>query len=83
MKKLYNLKMKKGASVAEYLNAFSIITNQLASVKIILDDEIRAIFLMSYMPENSENVIVAMSTSTSTGTVKFDDVSSILMNAEL
>lgn len=52
MKKLYNLKMKEGASVAEHLNAFNIITNQLASVKIILDDEIRAIFLMCFMPDS-------------------------------
>lgn len=43
MKKLYNLKMKEGASVVEHLNTFNIITSQLAYVKIILDDEIRAI----------------------------------------
>ena len=35
MKKLYNLKMKEGGLVAEHLKAFNIITNQLASVKII------------------------------------------------
>ena len=52
MKKLYNLKMKEGASVAKHLNTFNIITNQLASVKIILDDEIRAILLMCSMPDN-------------------------------
>ena len=83
MKKLYNLKMKEGSLVAEHLNAFNIITNQLASVKIILDDEIRVIFPMCSMPNSWENLIVAMSTSTTTGTLKFDDVSSSLMNEEL
>ena len=83
MKKLYNLKMKEGASVAEHLNAFNIITNQLASFKIILDDEIRAILLMCSMPDSWENLIVAMSTSTTTGTLKFDDVRNSLMNEEL
>ena len=83
MKKLYNLKMKEGASVVEHLNAFNIITNKLASVKIILDDAIRAIFLMCSMSDNWENLIVAMRTSTTTGTLKFDDVSSSLMNDEL
>lgn len=83
MKNLYNLKMKKGASVAEHLNAFNIITNQLASVKIILDDEIRAILLMCSMPNSWENLIVAMSTSTTTGTLKFDDLNISLMNEEL
>ena len=62
MKKLYNLKMKEGASVAEHLNSFNIITNKLACVKIILDDEIRAILLMCYMPDSWENLIVAMIT---------------------
>ena len=83
MNKLYNLKMNEGASVVEHLSAFNIITNQLTSIKIILDDEIRAILLMSYMPDSSENLIVAMSTSTTVGTLKFDDVSSSLMNEEL
>ena len=55
MKKLYNLKMKEGALVAKHLNAFHIITNQFASIKIILDDAIRAILLMCSMPDNIEN----------------------------
>lgn len=49
MKNPYNLKMKEGASVIEHLNEFNIITSQLASVKIILDDEIRDILLMCSM----------------------------------
>ena len=83
MKKLYNLKMNEGASIDEHLNAFNIITNQFASVKIILDDEIRVILLMCSMLDSWENLIVAMSTSTTIGTLKFDDVSSSLMNEEL
>lgn len=65
------------------MNAFNIITNQLASIKIILDDEIRAILLMCSMSNSWENLIVAMSTSATTGTLKFDDVSNSLMNEEL
>lgn len=83
MKKLYNLKMKEGVSVVEHLNAFNIITNHLAFVKIILDDEMTTILLMCSMLDNSENLIVAMSTSTTIGTLKFDDVSSNLVNEEL
>lgn len=52
MKKLYNLKMKEGSSVVEHLNAFNIIINHPAYVKIILNDEIRAILLMCSMPDN-------------------------------
>ena len=83
MEKLYNLKMKEGSLVAEHLNAFNIITNHLSSVKIILDDEIRDILLMCSMLDNWENLIVTMSTSATTGTLKFDNASSSLMNEEL
>ena len=83
MKKLYNLKMKEGASVAEHLNEFNVITSQLASVKIVLDDEIRAILLMCSMPDSWENLIVSISNSTPVGTLNFDDVSSNLMNEGL
>ena len=65
------------------MNEFNIITSQLVSVKITLDDEIRAIFLMCSMPDSWENLIVAMSTSAAIGTLNFDDVSSSLMNEEL
>ena len=80
MQKLYNLKMKEGASVAKHLNEFNIITSQLAFIKIVLDDEIRAILIMCSMPDNWENLIVSISTSAPAGTLKFDDVSSNLMN---
>ena len=75
--------MKEGASVVEHLNAFNIITNHLASVKIILDDEIRAILLMCSMLDSWENLIIAMSTSKTTRALNFDDVSNDLMNEEL
>ena len=39
MKKLFNLKMAENASVAQHLNEFNTITNQLSSVEIDFDDE--------------------------------------------
>ena len=47
MKKLFNLKMAKNASVTQHLNEFNTITNQLSFVEIDFDDEIRA--LMSWL----------------------------------
>ena len=38
---------------------------------------------MGSMPDIGENLIVAMSTSAPTGTLKFDDVSNNLINEEL
>ena len=40
MKKLFNLKMAENASVAQHLNEFNTITNQLSFVEIDFDDEI-------------------------------------------
>ena len=40
MKNLFNLMMAENASVAQYLNEFTTITNQLSSVEIDFDDEI-------------------------------------------
>ena len=83
MKKLYNHKIKEGIFIAEHLNEFNVITNQLASIKITLDDEIRPIWLMCSMPDSWENSIVDFSTLAPVVTLKFDNVSSSLMNEEM
>ena len=45
-KKLYNLRMKDGDSVTEYLNAFNTVVSQLASVDIKISDEDKCINLL-------------------------------------
>ena len=52
MKKLFNLKMADGTSVAQHLNDFNTITNQLSSVEIKFDDEIRALILLTSLPNS-------------------------------
>jgi len=47
MKKLFDLKMTEGAPVTQHLNNFNTITNQLLSVEIEFDDEIRALILLA------------------------------------
>ena len=46
MKKLFNLKTVENASVAQHLNEFNTITNQLSSVEIDFDNEIRALIVL-------------------------------------
>jgi hypothetical protein len=41
MKRLFNMKMLKGGSIADHLNEFNTITNKLSSVKVDFDDEVR------------------------------------------
>ena len=49
MKKLFNLKMAENTLVAQHLNKFNTITNQLSSVEIDFDDEIRALFPLLFI----------------------------------
>jgi hypothetical protein len=46
MKKLFNLMLAKGTPIAWHLNGFNTITNQLSSVDIDFDDEIRALIVL-------------------------------------
>jgi hypothetical protein len=51
MKRLFNMKMSEGGSVADHLNEFNTITNQLSSVKVDFDDEVRALLILCSLPE--------------------------------
>ena len=45
MKRLFNMKMSKGGFVTDHLNEFNMVTNQLSSVKVDFDDEVRALLI--------------------------------------
>jgi hypothetical protein len=46
MKRLFNIKMLEGGSIADHLNDFNTVTNQLISVKVDFDDEVRALLIL-------------------------------------
>jgi hypothetical protein len=46
MKRLFNMKMSEGGSIAYHLNEFNMVTNQLSSVKVDFDDEFRALLIL-------------------------------------
>jgi hypothetical protein len=46
MKRLFNMNMSEGGSVAYHLNEFNIVTNQLSSVKVDFDDEVRDLLIL-------------------------------------
>ena len=52
MKKLFNLKMVENASIALYLKVFNTITNQLSSLEIDFDDKIRALIVLTSLPNS-------------------------------
>jgi hypothetical protein len=46
MKRLFNMKMSVGGSIADHLNEFNIVTNQLISLKMDFDDEVRDLIFL-------------------------------------
>ena len=52
IKKLFNLKMVEGSPMAQHLNEFNTITNQLSFVEIDFDDEIRALIVLASLPNS-------------------------------
>jgi hypothetical protein len=52
MKRLFNLKMSEGGSVTNHLNEFNTVTNQLSSIKVTFDDEVRALLILCSFPES-------------------------------
>ena len=82
MKKLFNLKMAGSESVVGHLNKFNALTSQLEYVEINFKDEIRALILLSSMPEAWDGIVMAVSNSCGIVTLKFDDVLGVLISEE-
>ena len=83
MKKLFNLKMAENASVAQHLNEFNIITNQLSSVEIDFDDEIRALIVLASFPNSWEAMRMAVSNSMGKEKLKYNDIRDLIMAEEI
>ena len=54
IKKLFNSKMAENASIAQHLNDFNTLINQLFSVEIDFDDEICALIVLASLPNSWE-----------------------------
>ena len=83
MKKLFNLKMAKNASVAQHLNEFNTITNQLSSVEIDFDDEIRALIVLASLPNSWEAMRMVVSNSTGKEKLKYNDIRDLILAKEI
>jgi hypothetical protein len=84
MKILFNMKMSEGVSVADHLNEFNMVTNQLSSIKVDFDDEVRALLILCSFPERWNDLFMAISNSISgSNTLKFDDVFGVILSEEM
>ena len=83
MKKLFNLKMAENASVAQHLNKFNTITNQLSSVENDFDDEIRALIVLASLPNSWVAMRMAISNSTRKEKLKYNDIQDLILAEEI
>ena len=83
MKKLFNLKMAENASVAQHLNEFNTITNQLLSVEIDFDDEICALIVLAFLPNSWETMRMTVSNFTEKEKLKYNDIRDLILAEEI
>ncbi|CAA2968253.1 retrovirus-related Pol poly from transposon TNT 1-94, partial [Olea europaea subsp. europaea] len=81
--KLMNLKLKEGKSVAKHLSEFQDLINQLTTMKIVLDDEMQALLLLSSLPNSWETLVVSLSNSAPIGVLELTLVKDGLFNEEI
>jgi hypothetical protein len=84
MKRLFNMKMSEGGSVADHLNKFNTVTNQLSSLKVDFDDEVMALLILFSLPESRNGLVMAISKYLSgSNTLKFYDVVGVVLSEEM
>jgi hypothetical protein len=84
MKRLFNMTMSEGESVADHLNDFNTVTNQLSSVKVDFDDEVRALLILCSLSKRWNGLVMDVRNSISgSNTLKFDDVVGVILSEEM
>ena len=83
MKKLFNLKMAENASVAQHLNEFNTITNQLSSVEIDFDNEIRVLIILASLLNYWEAMRMLVSNSTGKEKLKYNNIRDLILVEEI
>jgi hypothetical protein len=62
MKHVFNMKMSEGGYVANHLNEFNTVTNQLSYLGVKFDEEVRAILILCSFPESWNGLIMVVVT---------------------
>ena len=84
MKHLFNMKMSKGGSIVDHLNYFNMVTNQLSSIGVNFDGEVRALLILCSLPESQDGLVMGVSNFVSEScTLKFDDVIGVILGEEM
>ena len=83
MRRLFNLQMYETGSVSDHINEFNMIVSQLTSVDINFEDEIKALILMSSLPESWDTVVAAISSSRGSEKLNFDEICDVVLSKSI
>ena len=76
--RLYNLRMKESNSIQAHLNEYESLSSQISSQGTTIEDELRAMILMSTLPSSWENFVTIMCNASITD-VKYSEVTSAIL----
>ena len=75
--------MAENVSVAQHLNEFNTITNQLSFVEIDFDDEIPTLIVLASLLNSWEAIRMAISNSTGKEKLKYNDIQDLILVEEI
>jgi hypothetical protein len=78
------MNMSEGGFVSDHLNEFNMVINQLSSIKVNFDDEVRALLILCSFLERWNDLAMAINNSVyGSNTLKFDDVVGVILSKEM
>jgi hypothetical protein len=80
IRRLVNLKYKDGQSVTEHLSNFQGLLNELSTMKLVLDDNVQALLMLSSLPDSWETLVVSLSNSAPNGVMTIGMVKDSMFN---
>jgi gag-polypeptide of LTR copia-type/Zinc knuckle len=83
IRKLVNMKYQKGSSVSDHLSRFQDCVNLLSTMKMILNEELHILILLSSLLDSWETLVVSLSNSTPNDVVTLTMVKDNMLNEEL
>ena len=78
IRRLYNLRMKESDSVQAHLNEYESLSSQITSQGTTIEDELRAMILMSSLPSSWETFVTTVCNASTTA-IKYSEVTSAIL----
>jgi hypothetical protein len=78
---LYNLRMKESDSITAHLNDYEVIISQLSAQGMTIDDELKALLLMSTLPPSWKTFVTTVCNA-SAAAVKYSETTSSILSED-